>query len=83
MRKKFAIKKSYKGNSYKNFPSALGITGVLGFAGFLGFWTYNRQRTLFPFIFLFFLVSLVFILKEKHQMLLKMSYIKKTREKQN
>lgn len=54
MRKKFAIKKSYKGNSYKNFPSALGITGVLGFAGFFGFWTYNRQRTLFPFIFFIF-----------------------------
>ncbi len=32
----------------------LGFLGFLGFAGLLGFWTYNFDKTIFPFIFFMF-----------------------------
>jgi hypothetical protein len=32
----------------------LGFLGFLGFVGFLGFWTYNMDKTIFPFVFFMF-----------------------------
>lgn len=32
----------------------LGFLGFLGFAGLLGFWTYNFDKTIFPFVFFMF-----------------------------
>lgn len=32
----------------------LGFLGLFGFAGFSGFWTYNINKTIFPFVFFMF-----------------------------
>ena len=56
-----------KGNNAtitRNLNPKLGFLGFLGFFGFLGFWTYNIDKTIFPFVFLCFLVSLVSFMKE-------------------
>ena len=46
-----------KGNNAtitRNLNPKLGFLGFLGFFGFLGFWTYNIDKTIFPFVFFVF-----------------------------
>ena len=48
-----------KGNNAtitRNLNPKLGFLGFLGFFGFLGFWTYNIDKTIFPFVFFVFFV---------------------------
>ena len=71
-----------KGNNAtitRNLNPKLGFLGFLGCFGFLGFWTYNIDKTIFPFVFLCILVSLVSSMKENCQILLWTSDTKKTK----
>lgn len=45
----------------------LGFLGFLGFVGFLGLWTYNMDKTIFPFVFFMFFGFLDFSMKGKCQ----------------
>lgn len=41
-------------NRTRKLNPKLGVLGFLGFTGFLGIWTYQIDKTVFPFIFLVF-----------------------------